>query len=93
MAQVVISNQTPQTWSPDAGNGDYHIVIGAGASDDFDSESVEVKQQNVAFTDLDAVTAATRKIVNLVGGADVTFTASGGGGSPTITIEINKVES
>lgn len=60
-------------------SGWYHLVVGAGASDDFGSGTVGVTQCNRTLPDLSAVASSDEGhyLVHLIGGLAVTFTLAG----------------
>lgn len=74
-------------WTPPK-TGYYHLLIGADGDATFGSAgAVAVSQRGITFEGLDAVATATRKVVHLLGGAEVSFVLTSSGGTPDLTIE------
>ena len=59
-------------WVPEK-SGVYHVVVGTTGYKAFGVGSVSISQDDLAFTDLDGLTVATRKLVHFAMGVPVTF--------------------
>lgn len=79
----VLSDNGSITFDPEV-PGDYLLLIGKGGSDNFGGGTIAAVQDNITFEELSAVTAATRRIVFLRGGEDLTITLAGAT-APTVT--------
>lgn len=81
-----------RSWTPSK-SGYYHVLIGPDAASEFGTGgALAVSQRGIVFEDLDAVDAATRKIVHFLGGDPVTFTLTLDSGTPDLDIVVLPAE-
>ena len=72
-------------WVPER-SGVYHVVVGTPGYKTFGTGTVSISQDDLTFTDLNAVVAATRKLVNVAKGLPVTFAVGTPNGSTSVKI-------
>lgn len=72
--------------------GEHLLLLGAGATDDFDGGLITVEQDNIDFTELVAIDVPVRRIVWLRSGTPLNLTLSGAGASVAITCILERVD-
>lgn len=73
--------------------GEYVVVVGDGEVFDRGGGNITVSQDGIAFTDLSAITAATRKTITAVGGHGIYCTLGGGASGADTKIGIYQIGS